>query len=109
MEYVLGTDPRFPNQGGSTSAVVGNNLILTFNRKDSSETTDVGLLVEVSPDLTDWTALPSYTIGATHAAPTSPGVVINEAGPDDTDIITVTIPMAPHAKKFARLAVTITP
>lgn len=109
VEYVLGTDPRYSNQGGPSSSVDGTNLILTFNRKDSSETTDVALQVQVSADLSDWTSLSGYSIGATTGTSTTPGVNVNEAGPDDTDIITVTIPMAPHAAKFARLTVAITP
>jgi len=107
VEYVLGTDPRFSNQGGPVSSIVGTDLIFTFNRKDSSETPDVGLRVEVSTDLTDWTSLPGYDVGATTAS-SSPGVNVAENGAND-DIITVTIPMGAAAKKFARLTVTIAP
>lgn len=107
VEYVLGTDPRFSNQGGPVSSIVGTNLIFTFNRKDSSETPDVGLRVEVSTDLTDWTSLPGYDVGATTAS-SSAGVEVAENGTND-DTITVTIPMGAAAKKFARLSVTITP
>lgn len=107
VEYVLGTDPRYPSKSGISTSVDGSNLILTFKRADSSETPEVGLRVEVSTDLTHWTTIPGYVIGAGNAAPTSLGVDINEAGPDNTDIITVTIPMVPNANKFARLAVTV--
>jgi len=108
VEYVLGSDPRFGNSGGPTSSIVGSNLIFTFSRADSSVTPDVALRVQVSADLTDWTSLPGYTVGATTATSSS-GVDVNNAGPNNTDIITVTIPMAPNARKFARLNVTVGP
>ena len=108
VEYVLGSDPRFGNPGGPTSSVVGPNLIFTFSRADSSVTPDVALQVQVSADLADWTSLPGYTVGATTATST-PGVDVNNAGPNNTDIITVTIPLAANVTKFARLTVTVTP
>ena len=107
--YVLGRDPRYSNSGGPSSSIVGSNLIFTFNRAKSSATPDVALKVRVSTDLADWTSIPGYTIGATTATSTTPGVEVNAAGPNNTDLITVTIPMAPDVKKFARLAVTVAP
>lgn len=108
VEYVLGTDPRFGNAGGPVPSISGTDLVLTFKRKQSSATPDVALRVNVSADLTDWTSLPGYTIGTTTATSTA-GVEVNPAGPDNTDIITVRIPMSPHVKKFAQLRVTVTP
>jgi autotransporter-associated beta strand protein len=107
LEYVLGTDPRFTNQGGPSGSVVGTDLKFTFTRKDSSETADVGLVVQVSTNLTDWTTIPGYTVGASTGTSTA-GVNVNEGGGSD-DIITVTIPKGSDVKKFARLNVTITP
>jgi autotransporter-associated beta strand protein/T5SS/PEP-CTERM-associated repeat protein len=108
LEYVLGSDPRVPDQDVPSSSVAGSNLIFTFKRSDAAETADVALLVQVSTDLVDWTTLPGYSVGATSAAST-PGVDVNEAGPDNTDLITVTIPKAATAVKVARLRVTVTP
>jgi len=108
LEYVLGTDPRVPNQGGPSASVVGSNLIFTFNRNNAAETPDAALFVQVSSDLTDWTGHPGYSVGATTAT-SSPGVNVNPSGPGNTDIITVTIPKATDARKYARLKVMIAP
>jgi autotransporter-associated beta strand protein len=108
LEYVFGSDPRLSNQDGTSSSVVGSNLIFTFKRSDAAETADVALLVQVSTDLVDWTTWPGYSVGATSAVST-PGVDVNEAGPDNTDLITVTIPKGAAAVKVARLKVTVTP
>jgi autotransporter-associated beta strand protein len=103
-EYIHGSDPRYPNQGGPTGSVVGTNLQLTFTRTDSAETADVSLLVQVSTDLSDWTSIASYPIGATSSA----GVLVNENDALDDEII-VTIPKGTDVKKFARLIVVVTP
>jgi autotransporter-associated beta strand protein len=109
LEYVIGSDPRTPNQGGPSGGVVGTNLVLNLNRVDSSETADVGLKVQVSTDLQDWTTISSYTIGADTASSTA-GVVVDEGTPTtDPDAITITIPKGVDVKKFARVIVTITP
>jgi hypothetical protein len=101
LEYVLGSDPRVSEQpaGLPASTVAGGDLIFTFNRDDASETSDIILIVEVSEDLSDWTTLPSYTIGSE-----APEVDIQENGVE-ADTITVTIPGNSAAKKFARLTV----
>ncbi|MCX6865688.1 MAG: autotransporter-associated beta strand repeat-containing protein [Verrucomicrobia bacterium] len=103
-EYIHGSDPRYPNQGGPTGSIVGTDLVLTFTRTDIAETPDVSLLVQVSTDLSDWTSIAGYPIGATSSA----GVVVTEGGAAD-DIITVTIPKGSDVKKFARLIVVVTP
>jgi hypothetical protein len=103
-EYIHGSDPRYPNQGGPTGSVVSTNLQLTFTRTDSAETADVSLLVQVSTDLSDWTSIASYPIGASSSA----GVLVNENDAMDDEII-VTIPKGTDVKKFARLIVVVTP
>ena len=103
-EYIHGSDPRFPNQGGPTGSVVGTDLQLTFTRTDSAETADVSLLVQVSTDLSDWTSLTGYPIGASSSA----GVDVIENDALDDEII-VTIPKGTDVKKFARLIVVVTP
>ncbi|MBC8095978.1 MAG: autotransporter-associated beta strand repeat-containing protein [Akkermansiaceae bacterium] len=108
IEYVLGTNPRAGNQGGPTGTVVGTNLIFTFNRVDSSETSDSTLHVQTSTDLVTW--VNSYRIGSeTGVLPTSAGVAIAEGSGADPDVITVTIPKGADPKKFARLSNVIAP
>jgi autotransporter-associated beta strand protein len=107
LEYVIGSDPRVSNQGGPSGGVVGTNLVMNLTRVDSSETADVGLEVQVSNDLQDWTTIAGYTIGSDTATSTSGVVVSENAAADDT--ITVTIPKGTAPSKFARLRVVITP
>ena len=107
LEYVIGSDPSVSNQGGPSGGVVGTNLVMNLTRVDSSETADVGLEVQVSNDLQDWTTIAGYTIGSDTATSTSGVVVSENAAADDT--ITVTIPKGTAPSKFARLRVVITP
>ena len=107
IEYVLGSDPRFPGAGGPSFATSGSDLVFAFDRADASETADIAVKVAVSTDLVDWTTLPSYTVGANNASST-PGVAIveNSTSPDR---ITVTIPLNSASTKFAKLVVVATP
>jgi autotransporter-associated beta strand protein len=103
IEYILGGDP---SQSDSSLApkvsTVSDSLVFTFNRSDSSETSDITLVVEVGTTLATWPE--TITVGAT----SSPGVQIqeNEASPDR---ITVTVPNGGAASKFARLRVLVNP
>ncbi len=101
LEYVFGTDPRYPNPGGPTPSMVGTDLVFTFTRTDDSETPDISLVVQVSTNLGDWTTIPSYTIGATTGTSTLGVMVAENDAADDT--ITVTIPKGSNVKTFARL------
>ena len=83
----------------------GEYLKFTFTRTDRSETSDVALRVQVSPDLIDWTTAPGYDIGA---ASVLPNVMVTENGLGD-DLIEVLIPQGSDAMKYARLKVTISP
>ncbi len=99
VEYVTGTDPRTSSQAGRpTSTDDGNSLIFKFKRVDSSENSDVTVIVQASPDLVTWED--TYPIGAT----SSTGVDVQEL---DTaaDEITVTVPHLTFEKRFARLKV----
>jgi hypothetical protein len=106
IEYVLGTDPRVTSAGVPVATVTGGNLVFTFERSDASETPDIILRVEVSNNLSDWTTIPSYLVGATTAASDAGVVVVENGAANDT--ITVTLPMGADTKKFARLAATVT-
>ncbi|WP_338287249.1 autotransporter-associated beta strand repeat-containing protein [Luteolibacter sp. LG18] len=104
-EYVLGTDPKVANTGGSGIQIQksGNNLVVTFNRTDASETSDITLTVEAGNNLQTWTQV--FQIGDTTAHSTS-GVVVTENGASP-DTVVVTIPTAGSPKLFARLRVAV--
>ena len=106
IEYILGGNPSQPDSTiGPKTAVNGANLVFTFDRADSSETSDITLVVEAGATLGTWPE--SFTIGASTAT-SSPGVEILENG-SSPDRITVTIPQGGVSAKFARLRVTISP
>lgn len=96
-EFVLGGNPHAFSSAGMSAQRTNNDLILSFNREDASETGDLQLFVEAGESLDAWSQ--SIQIGAT----SSPGVTISENG-DLPDTITVTIP-ANAARNFARIKV----
>ena len=103
IEYILGGDPSQPDSTLVPKAsIISANLVFAFDRVDSSETSDITLLVEAGTTLSSWPE--TFIIGAT----SSPGVVIqeNEAAPDR---ITVTIPQGGAPAKFARLRAIVSP
>jgi hypothetical protein len=83
--------------------VSGGNLVFTFKRSDASEAYAVS--VETSTDLLAWPPAKAYAVPT--AATTGPPVTVVDNGPATLDDVTVTIPMAPDAKKFARLKAVI--
>jgi autotransporter-associated beta strand protein len=106
IEYVIGGDPSVASRAGAPEGeVVGDDLVFTFFRVDSSETPDLALTVQAGTTLALWPE--AFTIGVNNAG-SSAGVNIieNDAAPDE---ITVTIPKAGALKKFARLNATVTP
>jgi fibronectin-binding autotransporter adhesin len=106
VEYVIGGNPGIASQTGRPqSSVVGNDLVFSFSRVDSSETPDVAVAVEIGTSLDSWPTV--YNVGADTAG-SSAGVSVSENG-TDPDTITVTIPKAADLRKFARLRVTVTP
>jgi hypothetical protein len=105
LEYVLGGDPTKASPGiAPVASLSGDNIVFTFNRAASSETTDLTLRVEASTDLVNWNE--TYSIGATSAS-SSPGVAISENGAS-ADTITVTIPRSGTSAKFVRVRATVT-
>ena len=106
VEYVLGTHPALPGSVASPSgAVTGNNLVFTFPRTDSSETSDLSLMVEAGNSPSSWPV--SYAIGATTAT-SSGGVIVEENG-NAPDLITITIPATDQKTQFVRIKVLIAP
>jgi autotransporter-associated beta strand protein len=106
VEYVLGTDPLNPNAGGPAGSMAGDNFIFTFQRDRGSMTADITLAIEVSSDLENMTGGDAYLVGATTGS-SSAGVTVTDNGTKDT--VTLTIPRAPDARKFARLVVIVEP
>lgn len=97
MEYVLGGEPN-PATAGSNSAallptcaVVGQDLIYTFKRKDASEGA-VNVYFQWSTDL-KFTFLKSAWVGAASATTDGVVVTVEENTPDAaTDTITIRLP-----------------
>ena len=104
VEFVIGSNPTTPTTSGLPSGVVsGTNLVFTFKRSDASEAYAVA--VETSTDLLTWPPANAYAIPT--VATTGPPVTVVDNGPATLDDVTATIPMAPDAKKFARLKAVI--
>lgn len=103
LEYILGTDPKAPNQSGIAVTRNSSEFILSFNRDDASETPDVSLAVEVGNALASWPQV--FNIGADNAG-SSAGVNVVENG-ENPDTITVTVPTAGADRLFGRLKVTV--
>jgi autotransporter-associated beta strand protein len=106
IEYVIGGDPSVASRVGAPEGeVIGNDLVFTFSRVDSSETGDLTLTVQAGTTLALWPEV--FIIGADNAG-SSAGVDIVENG-TAPDTITVTIPKAGELRKFVRLNAAITP
>jgi autotransporter-associated beta strand protein len=92
MEYIIGGDPRVASSEFlPTPAIVGTNLVLSYQRSDDSES-DTTQLGQWSNDLITWTDL----------AP----VLVNENGNDPDDMeIRIPLSNAAGGKLFGRLQV----
>jgi autotransporter-associated beta strand protein len=104
VEYVLGSSPTEADGGAPVGSVVGENLVFTFTRDDASLTPDIEVAVEVGTSLATWPDV--YEVGEDTAS-SDEGIVVTDNGSSDT--ITLTVPVAPDPKKFARLVVTVAP
>ena len=94
VEYVIGGDPRVSSTGFlPKQAIVGTNLVLSYQRSDASEadTTQIG---QWSTNLVDWNNIAPVKVNE------------NDSAPDDMEI---RIPMSSAAggKLFGRLHVTM--
>jgi hypothetical protein len=101
IEFVIGSNPTVFNGPSTTgypaATVTGGNLVFTFKRSNASKAYPV--TVETSVDLLTWPPAKSYLIPIVDTA----GLPVTVAG----ETVTVTIPMAPDATKFARLKAAI--
>ncbi|MEO5715170.1 MAG: autotransporter-associated beta strand repeat-containing protein [Luteolibacter sp.] len=87
--------------------IVGSNLIFTFVRDDAAAASPgTTVQIEVGTTLATWPDV--YTVGVDTASSTA-GVTVTDYGTTDTVTVTLTIPQAPDAAKFARLKVRVTP
>jgi fibronectin-binding autotransporter adhesin len=101
-EFVLGTDPTAETTTGRpTATLTDGNLVFAFKRSDASE--DFAVEVELGSDLVVWPT--SYAIPTVAAA--GPVVFVTDNGPATADDVTVTVPITPDLKKFARIKVEI--
>jgi hypothetical protein len=90
-------------------ATSGANMTFTFQRATGSIDPKTAVFIETSTDLVTWTTAPSpYTVPDSAVA-NNPGVTVVEDTSPGFDTVTLTVPQAPDAKKFARLKVVITP
>ena len=110
VEYVLGGDKdtndldKLPVVGSD-----GTNMTFTFIRSKDSIKPDTAVAIQVDTDLIDWpTSGPDYYPVPDAPEANTPGVTVVDNAPANTQTITLTIPMAPDAAKFARLNVIIT-
>ena len=102
VEFVLGGDKDSNDLGklpkvGTTPA---GDMTFTFVRAQSSIDALVTASIEVGTDLATWPA--EYLVPGTPTAGPPVAVVDNGNG---TETVTLTVPQAPDAKKFARLKV----
>jgi autotransporter-associated beta strand protein len=108
VEFVLGGD-KDTNDSGKLPVVAtsGSDMTVTFRRDQDSIDPTTSLAIEVGTDLATW---PDSFIVPDGAAANTPGVTVAKDSPaTGTDTVTLTIPRAPDARKFARLKVVITP
>jgi hypothetical protein len=107
-EYVLGGSKDTNDIGQlPQSSIDGADLVFTFVRDQASIDGSTAVTIEVSTDLVGWTAGDSpYAVPA--AASNPPGVSVAKDSPvAGKDTVTLRIPRAPDAAKFARLKVTV--
>jgi fibronectin-binding autotransporter adhesin len=103
VEWVLGGD-KDTNDSGKLPKLTttGGNLVFTFKR-DQASIDGTSLKIDVGTDLASWPV--SYAVPDAPVA-NNPGVTVVD-NLDGTDTVTLTVPQAPDAKKFARLNVVI--
>ena len=79
-------------------------MTFTFVRARDSVHANVSVAIEVGTELGVWPSV--FTVGGNTAGSTA-GVSVLDNG-NGTDTITLTVPLTPDTKKFARLKVVIT-
>ncbi len=89
----------------------GTDMTFTFRRDRTSKDGSAVPTIEVSADLVTWNTPPSpYAVSDTDTGGViNPGVAVVENSPSGFDTVTLTVPMSPDTRKFARLKVSATP
>ena len=107
-EYVLGGTAATNDLGKlPTLTTSGGDLVFTFKRVQASIDGSTTVEIEVGTDLLNWPVPSKYAVPDTATGPVNPGVTVVKDAPADFDTITLTVPRAPDATKFARLKVTV--
>jgi hypothetical protein len=109
VEYVLGGDKDSNDIGKlPKSSSEGGDMLFTFVRHQDSIDGSTVVSIEVSTDLANWGNAPSPFAVPDSEATANPGVsVVKNAPAGGFDTVTLRIPRAPDAGKFARLKVTV--
>ena len=89
-----------------TISTSGANMVFSFQRSQASIDGTTTVAIEDSPDLISWPD--SYNVPGP-AQVNNPGVTVEKDTSVGFDTITLTVPRAPDAAKFARLLVTPAP
>ena len=108
VEYLLGGAASTSDLGKlPTLATSGGNLFFTFTRDPASIDGITTLEIELGTDLIAWPD--TYLVPATAVA-NNPGVTVRKDFPAvGFDTVTLTLPLNPGGKTFARLKVWVTP
>jgi hypothetical protein len=79
-------------------STTGGNLVFTFQRALASKTADTAVAIALSTNLETWTP---YDVDL-------PPVEVSPGETEGFETVTLTVPMSPDGKKFARLQVIVT-
>jgi autotransporter-associated beta strand protein len=99
VEWVLGGTKDTNDLGKLPKcSTTGGNLVFTFQRALASKTPDTAVAIALSTNLETWTP---YDVDL-------PPVEVSAGETEGYETVTLTVPMAPDGKKFARLQVIVT-
>jgi autotransporter-associated beta strand protein len=109
VEFVLGGDKNTNDRAKLPEVrTSGANMTFSFKRDQDSIDPKIFVMIEVGTDLVTWPTPPSPYAVPDGATVNSPGVTVQKGIPEGgTDTVTLTLPLAPDATKFARLKVVI--
>jgi hypothetical protein len=104
LEYILGGTANTRDSAKlPTATTSGGNFVLSFIRDQASIDAATTLVIEAGDDLASWPI--THTVPAT-AVSNNPGLTVARNVPAaGKDTITLTLPLTPGGKNFARLKV----
>ena len=107
VEYLLGGTKNTKELSKLPAVFTsGTNLLFTFQRAQASIDGTTSVAIQVGTNLSTWPD--SYNVPGTAQA-NNPGVTVVKDTSVGFDTVTLTVPRAPDAAKFARLVVTPAP